>query len=167
LPVIGSGVQLAHANKVYYRVVAVDVSGKWSGPTDYAEAPRAIIYSQPTTQAKQGHEYRYQIRAASSLGDLRMRVVAGREVTNYWDAEQPRFQLEKGPSWLSIDETTGLLSGTPSSAGQFEAVVTVTLTRERRSLDPAQLQWGIEKIIDTRMENVGVSSQRFVIEATP
>jgi hypothetical protein len=167
LTAIGNSVQLAAANKVYYRVVAVDARGKRSGPSDYAEAPRPIVYSQPTTQAKRGVEYRYQVRATSSLGDLRMRVVDGREVTNYWNAEQPHFHLEKGPSWLVIDEKTGLLSGTPPLAGQFEVVVTVTLERERRSLDPAQLQWGIEKVIDAHLGNVGTSSQRVVIEATP
>ena len=98
-------------------------------------------------------EYRYDVRAIRSLGDLRTRVVDGREVMNYWDVEQPRFQLEQGPEWLSIDESTGQLSGKPDRAGRSEVVVAVTLEREQRSLDPAQLQWGIEKITETRTGN--------------
>ena len=45
--------------------------------------------------------------------------------------------------------------------------VAVTLEREQRNLDPAQLQWGIEKTIDTRREVVGTARQTFVIETTP
>ena len=35
------------------------------------------------------------------------------------------------------------------------------------ALDPAQLQWGIEKTIDTRLEAVGAAKQAFVIETSP
>ena len=167
LAVVGSGVELSGANKAYYRVVAVDEAGKRSGPSDYATAPRPIIYSQPMTQAKPGAEYRYDVRAICSVGDLRTRVVNGKEVMNYWDVEQSRFHLERGPDWLSIDESTGRLSGRPDRAGRSEVTIAVTLEREHRSLDPSQLQWGIEKILDTRMETVGTAKQAFVIETAP
>jgi hypothetical protein len=167
LPVIGSGVQLAGANKAYYRVVAVDAAGKQSGPSDYAAAAQPVICSEPITRAMKGADYRYDVRATRSIGDLRMRIVNGKEVMNYWDAEQPRFKIERGPSWLTIDEATGRLSGTPDSVGRSDVVISVTLQRERRPLDPAQLQWGIEKVIETRRETVGGAKQAFVIETTP
>ena len=47
LKVIGCDVALPAANKTYYRVVAVDEHGKRSGPSDYATAPRPVIYSRP------------------------------------------------------------------------------------------------------------------------
>ena len=46
-------------------------------------------------------------------------------------------------------------------------VVAVTLEREQRTLDPGQLQWGVEKTIDVGVESVGAAKQRFVIETTP
>ena len=57
LAVMGSEVDLAAANKTYYRVVAVDEQGKRSGPSDYATGPRPVIYSKPVMVAKVGTEY--------------------------------------------------------------------------------------------------------------
>jgi hypothetical protein len=167
LAVLGSGVEVAGVNKAFYRVVAVDENGKRSGPSDYAAAPRPVIYSRPVALAKRGTEFRYDARAIRSLGDLRTRVVNGREVMNYWDVEQPRFSLEQGPQWLSIDALTGRMSGQPDTAERSEVIVTVTLEREQRNLDPAQLQWGIEKITQTRLETLGTAKQTFVIETAP
>jgi hypothetical protein len=164
LAVAGGGVELAGANKAYYRVVAVDEVGNRSGPSDYATAPRPIIYSKPVIQARAGVEYRYDVSVIRSLGDLRTRVVDGREMMQYWDVERPRFQLEQAPSWLSIDSSTGQLSGTPERAGQYAVTIAVTLEREKRGLDPAQLQWGVEKIVDAGIEIVGTAQQQFTID---
>ena len=46
-------------------------------------------------------------------------------------------------------------------------IVAVTLQREQRSLDPAQLQWGIEKVTGDADETVGTAKQAFVIETAP
>ena len=86
---------------------------------------------------------------------------------SYWDVERPRFQLEQGPKWLTIDPATGQLSGKPDRTGLTEVVVTVKLERVQRSLDPAQLHWGVEKITDTRVETVGTAQQAFVIATQP
>jgi hypothetical protein len=130
-------------------------------------ALRPIIYSRPVTRARAGQEYVGEVRALRSLGDVRMRMIDGKETLNYWDAEQPRFRLEQAPAWLRIDEWSGQLSGVPDRAGRFEVTVAATLERELRSLDPGQLQWGIEKVIETRLETVGTAKQSFVIEAAP
>ncbi len=55
--------------------------------------------------------------AVRSLGDLRLRIVAGKEVASFWDIEKPRFVLEQGPTWLQIDESSGVLRGVPDAAG--------------------------------------------------
>jgi hypothetical protein len=167
LAVLGTDVDLALANKAYYRVVAVDEKGNRSGPSDYAAAPRPVIYTRPVEQARSGAEYRYAAGAIRSLGDVRTRVVDGREVMNYWDVEQLQFRIEKGPAWLAIDEATGQLSGTPDRAGREEVVVAVTLKRQHRRLDPGQLQWGVEKATESRVESVGTARQAFVIESRP
>jgi hypothetical protein len=114
-----------------------------------------------------GSEYRYALAAVRSLGDLRTRVVGGKETMNYWDVENPRFALRQGPAWLKIDEHTGLLSGIPEAPGKAPVVVTVTIDREVRRLDERALSWGLEKTLSTSTQRVGVATQRFTLEVAP
>jgi hypothetical protein len=99
-----------------------------------------------------------------SLGDLRMRMLGGRETTNFWDIERPRFRIERGPAWLTIDEATGRLSGTPDVVGKAEAVVSVTLVRELRRLDGEALMWGVETVAEEGVETVGSARQELVVD---
>ncbi|MHC4401109.1 MAG: M55 family metallopeptidase [Planctomycetota bacterium] len=164
MAVIGRDVSLPAANKTYYRVVAVDEQGKRSGPSDYATAPRPVIYSRPVVAAKVGAEYRYQVLANRSLGDLRSRMVDGRQVKSFWDVERLTFSLERGPKWLEIDEATGVLSGTPDAAGKVEVVVNAAAERQVRKLDEPTLKWGREKVLSETTERVGSDSQKFAID---
>jgi hypothetical protein len=86
---------------------------------------------------------------------------------NYWDIEQPQFEIEQGPKWLSIDRATGQLSGTPDAVGRAEVTLAVKLQRVQRTLDPGQLQWGVEKIVKSTVESVGTAKQSFIIEIKP
>ena len=167
LEVVGPHVKLQGANKAFYRVVAVDAAGNRSGPSDYAASPRPVIVSAPVTAARKGVDYRYPVAAIRSLGDLRTRVVNGKETMNFWDVERLRFDIQRGPRWLTIDEATGLLSGTPDRSGTTEVVVSVTLERDVRRLDEEALKWGIEKVISSGTETVGSATQSFVIEVGP
>ena len=167
LEVVGPHVKLPGANKAFYRVVAVDAAGNRSGPSDYAAAPRPVIVSAPVTRASKGVAYRYPVAAIRSLGDLRTRVVNGKETMKFWDVERPRFDVPRGPRWLAIDPTTGLLSGTPDRASTTEVVVSVTLEHEVRRLDEEALKWGIEKVISSGTETVGSATQSFNIEVAP
>ncbi len=162
--VVGAEIDLPAANKAYYRVVAIDDRGKLSGPSDYAAAPRPVIYSGPAATARVGEQYRHQVGATRSLGDLRDRVVDGRLTVSFWEIEHPVYVLERGPRWLRIDKNTGLLSGTPEVAGKVDVAVTVTIDREVRELDPGVLAWGNERVIGTSIERVGSDTQRFTIE---
>jgi hypothetical protein len=164
MAVIGAEAKLPNANRAYYRAVAVDERGNRSGPSDFAEAPRPLLVSRPVTTARVGAEYQYKLTAVRSLGDLRTRVVASRETMNYWDIESPRFTLRQGPAWLKIDERTGVLTGIPDTPGKFQVVVIATIDREVRNLDERALSWGLEKILSTGTERVGVATQRFVVE---
>jgi hypothetical protein len=164
LAVLGPGVDLPAAQKTYYRVVAVDEKGNRSGPSDYAIAPRPVIYSRPMTAAKVGTEYRAPVLANRSLGDLRTRQTKGGDVANFWDLEKPAYALVRGPKWLTIDAASGVLSGTPDAAGKAEVVVTVVIDREVRKLDEPTLKWGNEKIVATGTERVGAAEQKFVLE---
>ncbi len=161
LAVVGAGVELPEANEAYYRVVAVDEHGKRSGPSDYASAPRPVICSGPVTAARVGKPYEYRVSAVRSLGDLRARRGLA---MGFWDIEEPRFSIEQGPQWLSIDETTGLLSGVPDAPGRVEVIATAVIDREVRVLDERRLSWGRERVLEVRAERVGTASQRFVIK---
>jgi hypothetical protein len=163
LVVLSAGVDVSNANKAFYRVVAVDEKGKRSGPSDYAAAVRPFIFSKPVDAARVGTEYRYQVAVIHSLGDLRGRMVDGKQVAGFWDIEKPRYAITKGPSWLRIDENTGLLRGTPDAAGTAEVVVAVRLERSVRRLDEAKLSWGQELVKEIVTENVGSAEQRFRI----
>ncbi len=164
LAVLGAEIDLPAANKTYYRVVAVDSKGKLSGPSDYAAAPRPVIYSRPVATATVGAAYRCEVKATRSLGDLRNRVVGGNLTNSFWDIEHPVYVLERGPRWLRIDKDTGLLSGTPDAAGKADVIVTATTDREVRELDMGALGWGQEKLVGTSIERVGTDTQRFTID---
>ena len=161
---VGPHVELTGANKAFYRVVAVDAAGKRSGPSDFAASLRPVIFSKPVTIARKGAEYRYPVAAVRSLGDLRTRVVNGKETMSFWDVERIRFRIQRGPAWLSMDEATGLLSGTPDRAGKSEVVITTSLERGEQRLDEEALKWGIEKVVATDTVTVGRAIQSFVIE---
>jgi hypothetical protein len=167
LVVLCAGVDLPNANKAFYRVVAVDAKGKRSGPSDYAAAVRPFIYSKPPDAARTGTEFQYQVSAVRSLGDLRLRVVDGKEVASFWDSEKPRFLLVQGPTWLRIDERTGVLRGVPDAAGNTDIVVQVTLQRSARRLDEGRLNWGQELVKGVVTEKVGSTTQRFRIAVGP
>jgi hypothetical protein len=162
--VLGGDVDLPAANKTYYRVVAVDAQGKRSGPSDYAVAPRPVIYSKPVVTARVGTEYRYELLANRSLGDLSSRMINDRQTSGYFDIEKPRFALAQGPAWLRIDEATDVLSGTPDAAGRTDVAVTVAIDRQVRKLDEAVLRWGNEKVLSVDTERVGAATQKFVID---
>jgi hypothetical protein len=166
LPVLGGEASLPAANKTYYRVVAVDAEGKRSGPSDYATAPRPVIYGKPALTVKVGAEYRSQVSVNRSLGDLRERVVDSNFVANFWDIEHPKYAV-RGPSWLKLDGDTGALMGTPDATGKFDVEVTVTIDREVRKLDEGILGWGNEKVLSTSTERVGRASLGFVIDVSP
>jgi hypothetical protein len=164
LAVLGAVVDLPAANKTYYRVVAVDEQGKRSGPSDYAVAPRPVAYSRPAAAARVGTEYRYQVLANRSLGDLSSRMEGDRQTSGYFDIEKPRFTLTQGPAWLKIDEATGVLSGTPDVPGRVDVTVTVAIDRQVRRLDEAVLRWGNEKVLSVDTERIGVTTQEFAID---
>jgi hypothetical protein len=167
LVVLGAGVDLPNANRAFYRVVAVDARRQRSGPSDYAAAVRPFIYSKPSQAGQVGKEFQYRVAAVHSLGDLRLRIVEGKEVASFWDIENARFELVQGPTWLRIDTRTGLLRGVPDSAGETEVVVKVILERPIRRLDEGRLSWGQELVKDVVTEKVGSAIQRFRIAVNP
>lgn len=109
-------------NRSYYRVVAIDEDGVWSGSSDYFELYHPSIYTVPKkTEFRVGEIFNYQVRATRSLGDLQRRGPRD----DYYDKEIIRFKLMNNPSWLSINAETGLISGTPSEKDVGKVKITV------------------------------------------
>jgi len=164
LDVVGVESALPNTNKAYYRVVAVDDSGKRSGDSDYVEAPRPFIYSVPVTSAPAGQPYRYQVQAIRSIGDLTRRDnTKPKPGTRFWKIEPLKFALTEKPSWMSIDADTGLITGTSDGTGGT-VVVSVTLTKEHRLVhDKNNIVWGNEYEQSRTYEMLGPVTQRFVI----
>jgi len=167
LAVLGPKIKLPNANKTYYRVVAVDEHGKRSGPSDYATAPRPVIHSEPPTAARVGGDYRYQLQANRSLGDLKAREVNGQEVRAFFEIESPKYTIVKGPAWLKLDPATGTLVGKPDAAGKFEVTILATIEREQRKVDEAALVWGNYRLLATSIEKLAGTPQSFTIDVTP
>ena len=121
-------------NKVFYRVVAIDARGTQSGCSDYAELPHPFIYTKPVDFAKVGQTYTYEVKSLRSLGDYQCKQDPSTDVRKYayrfWDGEQLTFQLSEGPSWLTVDSTTGILSGKPSIDDVGTATVKVEATSQ-------------------------------------
>jgi hypothetical protein len=157
----------AASTRPFYRVVAVDDEGVRSGPSDYVAAPRPIFSSAPATRAKVGAEYTYAPAASRSIGDYRTRYVKGQAVSAFYDIEQVRFALEKGPAWLKIDPKTGVLSGVPDAPGRAEVAVKALIEHPDRKVDENILSWGNEKVVSETMRQVGTSTQTFFLEIAP
>ena len=88
-------------------------------------------------------------------------------MASFWDIEKPRFVLVQGPTWLRIDERTGVLRGVPDAGGNTDVVVEVTLERTVRRLDEGRLSWGQELVKEVVTETVGSVRQRFRIAVAP
>jgi hypothetical protein len=117
------------ANRVFYRIKAVDAAGIRSAPSGYLEVNHPFIYSTPNTEVRAGVSYSYQVRTTRSLGDLQWnRVPPKPEGMSFLYEDSLVFVLSRAPDWLFIDQTTGLITGTPpsSAVGPHEVAVKVT-----------------------------------------
>jgi len=105
------------ANKVFYRIVAIDAHGTQSGCSEYAELPHPFIYSGPVANARVGRTYTYEVKSLRSLGDYQCKqdpaVKFKKYAYRFWDGEENTFKLIEGPQWLTIDARKGILSGKP------------------------------------------------------
>ncbi len=132
--VVSPAATAENANKVFYRVVAVDSAGVRSGCSDYVELPHPWVYSEPETAAKVGRPYRYQVKSLGSLGDYQCKPDPAtqdkRYAYRYWDIEQNAFRLTEGPPWLAVRAQTGQLSGTPGPGDIGSSTVRVEVANQ-------------------------------------
>ncbi len=115
------------ANRVFYRVVAIDAKGTRSGGSAFAELPHPFVYSRPVTVARVGQPYRYQLRSLASLGDLQNKPGKSDSYDyRFWDIEHHRYALIDGPDWLKVEAATGVVAGTPPAAGAADVTIEVS-----------------------------------------
>ncbi len=114
------------AGRCYWRVVAVDEHGTLSGPSDYAELPHPFIHTQAPAACQAGERYEYQPAAIRSLGDLQYRDRENPPA--FYEREEHRWHIERGPAWLTIDEATGALTGTPPATDVGAHAITIAVT---------------------------------------
>jgi len=123
-----------NANKVFYRVVAIDADGTASGCSDYAELAHPSVCSEPVTQAAVGKAYRYEVRSLRSLGDYQCRqdpdIDHKQYAHRFWNIEENAYELAEGPKWLGIDGESGVLTGTPAGGDVGTARVKVRVTNQ-------------------------------------
>ena len=165
---IGADVKLTNANRAFYRVVAVDEQGNAERTFRFRRGDlgrSSIRVLLPMRKWDRSTATRCPPSARSETSGRAWS--AAKETMNYWDLEAPRFALQQGPTWLKIDASTGLLSGVPDRPGKVAIVVTATIDREVRSLDARMLSWGVEKIVSTGTQRVGVATQKFTIDVAP
>lgn len=170
---------LTPERRYYWHVRAMDEKGLW-GPWSktWSFSPRGPAYplnvtldydpakgtgilrwtANPTGRPP----VKYRVYGSDEKGFTIMKD--NQQVDGYFDIEQPRFAVERGPAWLKIDEKTGMLSGRPDMAGKAEVVVTARIEREVRKLDEKALVWGNEKVLSTTLERVGAATQKFIID---
>jgi hypothetical protein len=121
LPVVGPELDMPNANCAYYRVVAVSEAGIESGPSDYAEVRRPFIWNHPNPIASVGEPYQWEPALVRSIGDLRCRRSKKSSYNAaFWDREEHGFVNKSLPPGLSQDPVTGMISGRPTEAGEFE-----------------------------------------------
>jgi hypothetical protein len=121
----GPNAQGEHANRAYYRVIAVDADGVESCPSDYAELPRPHVYSAPVTTATVGADYAYAMELVQSQGDIQHRYDA--PGNDYWEREAYTLELVEAPAWMTLDAETNTLHGTPAPEDVGEHAVVVHL----------------------------------------
>jgi len=98
-------------NRCFFRVVAVDLHGVKSGPSDYVELPHPYIYAPTAAVATVGKPFLTELKTLACRGDLQHRYASTSQ--QFWEREQYEFELAQGPDWLVLEAQTGILTGTP------------------------------------------------------
>jgi hypothetical protein len=119
------------ANRVYYRIVAVDRDGNRGCPSECIGLPHPFIYSVPTTEATEGLVYQYLLKVLRAGPATAYYGTVKRTIDHR--TERLSYRLLEAPPWLQIDERSGLVSGVSPSGAQGEYQVSIEVDGHRVS----------------------------------
>jgi len=120
----------------FFRVVAVDGDGVRSGPSDYAEAPRPLVYSRPPARILAGQTGVYAMQVTRSSGDLRcVSRGARRYCAAFRDADELDFILDEGPAFIELDGASGRMTFRPEAHHVGTHTVTVRVRNGQGGMD--------------------------------
>ncbi|MEA3421733.1 MAG: Ig domain-containing protein, partial [Acidobacteriota bacterium] len=122
--------------RVYYRIIAVDIEGNRSCPSECIEIPHPFIYILPPAVTKKGLVYNYQVHVTRAGPEIQ--YWGGPKKSMEYHIDVLSFKLVKGPEWLSIDSERGLLSGVVPSDAATEYTLVLKVTAVRKS-DPKKV----------------------------
>jgi hypothetical protein len=131
--------------RTHYRVSAVDAAGRESGPSALAKLPHPLVATRELPPALAGSHYEALVRVAASSGHLVSANENGKAYQmRFRGGDELRFEVHNAPQWLTIDRTTGLISGfVPENAiGRHEFTVRLesgdhaTLSLQVRAASP-------------------------------
>ncbi len=113
----------------FYRVLAIDASGRQSGTSTQAELQRPLIMTSRLPDGKRSAYYEARIDVSASIGHLVSANMNGRPYhMKFRNGDELKFELAGAPQGLSIDPAKGLIAGhlPASAAGKHELTVTVS-----------------------------------------
>ena len=119
------------ANRVHYRIVAVDQAGNRGCPSTCISLPHPHIYSTPPTVAVAGMVYQYPLKTLRA-GPATAYYDTVKRVSDY-RTETLSHRLLEAPPWLRIDERSGLVSGATPTGARGEYRVTIEARGHRVS----------------------------------
>jgi hypothetical protein len=125
LPVAGPNRAGPGLNRVYYRIAAVDETEGRSCPSECIELPFPFVYSVPPDTVRPGEPFLYRIKALyrSSEAGYKGKIKTIME----YRTDTVKYSLVCGPDWISLDETTGILTGTPKKGKSGQVKISVRI----------------------------------------
>lgn len=130
------GHNVPDGNCAFYRVVSIDADGVRSGPSDYAEAPRPFVWTEPPPRVPAGQTTSLTLATIHSMGDLRAESDGPHRYQKaIRDGDSLTFVLDEGPDFIELDAQTGCLTCQPELRHVSTHTVTVRVKNGQGGVD--------------------------------
>jgi hypothetical protein len=123
----------------YYRVVAVDGKGRWSGPSALAELSHPLIATDKLPNAVASQPYKVQIVTSASIGHLVSADENGKSYQmRFRTGDDLAYDMSGAPAGFSIDNH-GVISDSVGEAKPGKYNVTIGVKSEKGAADSVTL----------------------------
>ena len=113
-------------SQVYYRITAVDANGNRSAPTPIVKIPSPALLTLDLPDAVVGEPYKAKLRARLRTGRYALSLGKG-VIVDRTDTPKFTWAGQRHTAWLTMDEETGEITGTPPASAVGEHPITVSL----------------------------------------